>query len=93
MAHTSPTSQHYTVHLGARGRLVLPAPVRKRLGLREGDRLIVTIDDTRAGRVVHLVSAAQAAHQGRGLLREHSGGRRLVDELLQERREEEDSDG
>jgi AbrB family looped-hinge helix DNA binding protein len=90
MAHTSSTSQHYTVHLGARGRLVLPAPVRKTLGLREGDRLIVAVGGSG---VVRLISAAQAARQGRGLLREHSGGRRLVDELLQERREEAGSDG
>ncbi|MCP4686303.1 MAG: AbrB/MazE/SpoVT family DNA-binding domain-containing protein, partial [bacterium] len=37
------TARRYTVPLGARGRFVLPAPVRKALDLHEGDRLIVTV--------------------------------------------------
>ena len=84
MAHHD-TARRYTVALGARGRFVLPAPVRKALDLHEGDRLIVTVEESGA---VRLTSARLAARQGRGSLKSHSDGRHLTDELLRERREE-----
>lgn len=81
---------HYTLHLGHRGRLVLPAAVRRRLDLNEGDRLILTVE---ADGVLRLVSAREAARHGRGLLREllpDLAGRCLSEELIAERREEAD---
>ncbi len=85
MSHTMIESQRHTVHLGARGRLVLPAPLRRALDLHEGDRLIVAVEEPG---VVRMISARRAARQVRGLLKSHSAGRRLVDELLRDRREE-----
>ena len=41
---TSNQSEQYTLNLGARGRLVFPAPLRKLLGLKEGDRLVAKRD-------------------------------------------------
>jgi len=82
--HRSKSQQH-TVHLGARGRLVLPAPIRKALDLHEGDRLIAAVEEPG---VVRLISARQVVKEGRGLLKSQSAGRQLVDELLRERREE-----
>jgi AbrB family looped-hinge helix DNA binding protein len=86
MAHKSPASQSYAIQLGARGRVVLPAAIRKALTWNPGDRLIVTLE---APGVVRLVSALQAARTGRGLLRDRSAGRQLAEELLADRRQEE----
>lgn len=35
---TSHQSEQYTLNLGAKGCLILPAPLRKLLKLKEGDR-------------------------------------------------------
>ncbi len=91
MAHTtsaargsgSPTSQ--TLRLGARGRLVLPAAVRRQLGLQEGDRLVLLVEGEDE---LRLVRARRRVRRLRGLLSEQAQGRDLVAELLQERRAE-----
>ncbi|MBX6771347.1 MAG: AbrB/MazE/SpoVT family DNA-binding domain-containing protein [Chloroflexi bacterium] len=75
----------YMTALGERGRLVLPARLRQRLGLRPGDRLIITVDAEGGFRVV---SARAQAQQLRGLYRDLAPGRSLADELIAERREE-----
>ncbi len=89
MTHTMPQAPaHYTLHLGHRGRLVLPAAVRRCLDLKEGDRLILTVE---ADGSLHLVSAREAARHGRGLLRQllpDLAGRSLSEELIAERRDE-----
>jgi AbrB family looped-hinge helix DNA binding protein len=89
MSHTNTSSPlHYTLHLGQRGRLVLPAEVRHRLDWKDGDRLILTVE---ADGTLRLVSAREAARAGRGLLRQlwpDLEGRRLSEELIAERRAE-----
>lgn len=82
VAHRS-TEDHYPLQLGARGRIVLPAPVRRRLDLHPGDRLILTLKGP--GEVL-LTRAEEAARSGRGLLKAAAGNRSLVDELIAERR-------
>ena len=77
--------EHFSIALGNRGRLVLPAALRRRLDLPPGDRLIVTVDDQGGFRVV---SAREQARGLRGLYRDLAPDRSLVDELLAERREE-----
>lgn len=81
MVHT----EHYSISLGERGRLVLPAQLRQRLNLRPGDRLIASADEDGT---IRLISARDLAHQLRGLLADVAPGRSLVDELIAERREE-----
>jgi len=45
MTHIAPhTPARYTLHLGNRGRIVLPAEVRHQLDLKDGDRLILTVE-------------------------------------------------
>ncbi len=89
MSHTITLAQkRYTIHLGNRGRLVLPAELRRQLDLREGDRLILTVE---ADGSLRLVSAREAARRARGLLRQmlpHLEGRCLSEELIAERRAE-----
>lgn len=85
---TTQIHMHYTLHVGNRGRIVLPAEVRHRLDLKEGDRLILIVE---ADGVMRLVSAREAARRGRGLLRQMLPGlesRCLSEELIAERRAE-----
>ncbi|MCM8749536.1 AbrB/MazE/SpoVT family DNA-binding domain-containing protein [Thermomicrobiaceae bacterium CFH 74404] len=77
--------EHYTIALDERGRLVLPARLRRRLDLRPGDRLIITVD---AAGGLRVVSAREQARRLRGLYRDLAPGRSLADELIAERREE-----
>jgi AbrB family looped-hinge helix DNA binding protein len=79
MSHT-----RYTVQLGERGRLVLPAPLRRALGLQEGDRFVLELEDGS----VRLVPARTVAGRFQGAFRGRYGGRSLAEELLAERREE-----
>jgi AbrB family looped-hinge helix DNA binding protein len=78
------STENYSVALGERGRLVLPAPIRKRLDLHAGDRLILTVTDGE----VRIVSAREQAGRLLGMFRDLAPGRSLVDELIAERREE-----
>ena len=68
----------YTVTMGDRGRLVVPAELRKSAGLDEGVALVVV--DTPSGLV--LMTRAQA----RAHVRDQLAGADLVAELLTERR-------
>ena len=81
MAH----SERYAIALGERGRLVLPAQLRRRLNLHPGDRLIVSIDPDGE---IRLVSAREQARRLRGLYGGLAPGRSLAGELIAERRAE-----
>lgn len=81
MAHT----ERYSVALGERGRLVLPAPLRRRLDLHPGDRLIVSVD---ADGEVRLASSRELARRLEGMYRDLAPGRSFADELIAERRAE-----
>jgi AbrB family looped-hinge helix DNA binding protein len=83
MAHRS-TPDRYAVTVGARGRVVLPSPVRARLGVREGDRLVLTVSDD----AVRLVPLRDAVASGRGIYAHLADGGSLVDELIADRRRE-----
>jgi AbrB family looped-hinge helix DNA binding protein len=74
---------HYIIALGARGRIVLPAPLREQLGLAAGDRLVVRV---RSDRVLEIVSLRAQARRLRGMLKDVSLHRSLVDELIEDRR-------
>ena len=71
--------------MGDRGRLVLPAQIRKRLNLHEGDELLVTVQ---ADGSLRLTSPRQVVRETRGLYRARTGRRSLADELIAERRAE-----
>lgn len=72
------------VHLGAQGRLVIPARLRRRLGLQRGDTLIARSEH---GRLV--VEKAEVTKQRlKARYARVPGNRSLAKELLAERREE-----
>jgi AbrB family looped-hinge helix DNA binding protein len=74
-----------TVILGESGRIVLPAAIRKELGLRAGDRLTVTHD----GGAIRILSRKMALESIRAGILKHRGSLNgLLDEFLAERREE-----
>ena len=77
------SSTHADVRLGAQGRLVVPAPIRKALGFHPGETLVARIEDG------HLVIEKPEAVERR--LHERFRkfeGRSLAEELIAERREE-----
>lgn len=78
-------TEHFSLRLGERGRLVLPARLRRRLDLQPGDRLIVRVDEEGD---LRLTSARALARRFNGIFRHLAPGRSLVDELIAERREE-----
>jgi AbrB family looped-hinge helix DNA binding protein len=85
MWHTADMAlMRYTVQLGERGRLVLPAVLRRALGLDEGSQLVLEVE----GETVRLMKAADVANAARGLYQRDASERDLVDELLAERRAE-----
>lgn len=89
MAYTTTSNQNqpeqYTLHLGARGRLVLPAQLREQLNLKEGDRLILTVE---ADGSLRLVSLREQVKKLQGIFKDIAPGVSLASELIQERREE-----
>ena len=77
MAHTS----NYRVRLGDRGRVVLPAELRRQAGLDPGDELVMFYEDGS----IRVAARRDLARAGRGLFRHLAGDRDLVGELLTER--------
>jgi AbrB family looped-hinge helix DNA binding protein len=75
----------FPVQLQDRGRLVLPAEIRKRLSLREGDELVITMEPDTS---LRLTSVRQVLREIRGLYKARAGNRSLSDELIAERRAE-----
>jgi len=77
--------QQYTVSLGQKGRLVLPAEARRQLGFEEGDRLVLTVE---ADGSMRLISARRLAHDLQGMLQDLQPTHSWTEALLQERRAE-----
>ena len=75
---------HKTITMGERGRLVIPADTRRRLGLSSGDRLVV---DERDGEL-HLLPVTARIARLRGAWAEPATERVLSEELIRERRAE-----
>jgi len=71
------------IRVGKQGRLVLPAEIRRKLDIKEGDRLAVMVDEE--GRVV-MESPGAALAKVRQKLKSSLGGRSLVDDYLAEKR-------
>ena len=88
MSHTGDSSHTYAVRLRERGRLVLPAELRRQAGLQTGDELVASLLDGD----VRLVGRRELARRARGSLLRAATGRDLVAELLAERRADAEAD-
>ena len=78
----------FDVRLGERGRVVLPAELRRRAGLHEGDELVLVYSDG----VIRIATRAELAAAGRGAFASAGQARDLVGELLADRRREAEID-
>ena len=74
-----------SVTVAERGRLVLPAEVRERLQIHDGDRLALVVE---ADGTIRLQTWEVLAHSLLGAYKHLSPGRRAVDDLIKERRRE-----
>lgn len=80
--------KHQTVQLGVKGRLVLPAKLRRALRLREGDRVLLKL---REDGVIELVKVEEVVMGNKGLLQRlypDLKEKALAEELIRERRRE-----
>ncbi|MDR7555347.1 MAG: AbrB/MazE/SpoVT family DNA-binding domain-containing protein [Armatimonadota bacterium] len=79
------THQKIRTHIGKGGRLVIPAPYRRLLGLRVGDEVIVRLEEGE----LRILTPRQALARARELVRRYvAPDRSLARELLAERRAE-----
>ncbi|HEV2702626.1 MAG TPA: AbrB/MazE/SpoVT family DNA-binding domain-containing protein [Steroidobacteraceae bacterium] len=76
-------SEH-TANLSKEGRILIPAAIRRALGLREGEPLSVSVVDGEI-RIVSRLAALRQMQQRLAHLRDPQNP--AVDELLRERRE------
>ena len=77
--------QDAKARLGDNGRLVIPAPYRKALGLQTGDEVVLRLVDGE----LRVISRRAAIKRVQDLVRSRGGeGRLLSEELLVERRAE-----
>lgn len=72
------------VNVGPQGRIVIPARIRRELGLDEGTRLAVR---TEGGRLI-LEPRGEVLRRMRGRYARVGGKKRLSDELIRDRRTE-----
>ncbi len=70
-----------TVNAG--GRIVIPAAYRRALGIKQGDEVILRLEDGE----VRIITPAQAIRRAQALVRRYvPAGRSMADELIAERR-------
>ena len=78
--------ERHAVHIGERGKIVIPAPVRHRLGLETGTALTLTVSEDGT---ITLVSRAALVSRLEGSVvgaDDDAGGRDLLGSLLALRR-------
>jgi AbrB family looped-hinge helix DNA binding protein len=78
-------TETYALPLGERGRIVLPARVRKRLKLNPGDKLVLIVDEDGEMR---LASLQRQIDKCMGMFADLQPHRIASEELIAERREE-----
>ena len=76
----------YTTRLERSGRILIPAAVRRQLGLSEGSQVLVKVEDSGA---LQVISRSQALAKVRREIREYiPAGQDLAAELIRDRRAE-----
>lgn len=75
----------YSIKMSEGGRIVVPVEVRRALGIKEGDTLIMELDDGEA----RLYTRREQLRRAQALVRQYiPEGQRIVDEFITERRAE-----
>lgn len=71
--------------MGTGGRIVIPLRYRQRLGIAEGDDVIIVLEDDS----LRIMTPDQAVRRAQQVIRRYVlSGRRLSQELIEERRRE-----
>jgi AbrB family looped-hinge helix DNA binding protein len=85
MGSTATNAKNDRARLNENGRIVIPAAIRRQMGLTAGDTLLFSIE----GDVLKVESHRARVRRVQESLRKYiSPGRSLADELIAERREE-----
>lgn len=75
--------------MSAGGRVVIPAQIRDAMGVKPGDELVLRLEE----KVLSVFSLDEAIRQAQAVVRRYvEPGRSLSDELIRERRREEEDD-
>ena len=78
--------QTYTTRLEKSGRILIPAAVRRHLGLSEGSQVLVKVEESGA---LQVTSRSQALAKARVEIRKYiPAGRDLAEQLIRDRRAE-----
>jgi AbrB family looped-hinge helix DNA binding protein len=73
-----------SAHVAENGRLVIPAAIRRALGLESGGDVILRLEKDE----LRILTKRQQLARAKAMIRRHiPEGRSLVDELIRERRE------
>ena len=76
---------NYGVEMGERGRVVIPAEVRQRLDLKEGEKMVLVVQDDGS---IKLTPWKTVLKNTAGMFAHLSSGISMVDELIADRRAE-----
>lgn len=79
------TNSTFRTRLAQNGRVVIPAGIRDRLGLRQGDEIVMQVRDGEVRMTTQQLRIRQAQRRAAQRLAE---GPSLTDQLLEERRRE-----
>jgi AbrB family looped-hinge helix DNA binding protein len=85
MYHIDREHESYRARVDSAGRVLIPASSRQRLGIGQGDEVLVEVDD----RGIRITTTAQALKEAQEYFATiKKPGESIVDELIRERREE-----
>jgi AbrB family looped-hinge helix DNA binding protein len=85
MQPTGNSSEVLRAKVDSVGRVLIPANTRQRLGIEQGDEVLIEADDNG----VRITTAKQALKQAQAFFAKLANpGESIVDELIRERREE-----
>jgi AbrB family looped-hinge helix DNA binding protein len=70
--------------VSAGGRIVIPAEIRREMGINSGDEVILSYHDGE----LHVATRKQRLQQAKAIVRAGAGNVSLAEELLEERRAE-----
>ena len=78
-------SAHVWTKVGEGGRVVIPAEIRRLIGVKEGDRILLLVEDGE----LHVITVSQGIKRAQELARPYvRPGVSMADELIAERRTE-----
>jgi AbrB family looped-hinge helix DNA binding protein len=73
-----------TAQVSAGGRIVIPAEIRRKMGIHSGDQVILSYHDGE----LHISTRKQRLKQAKAIVKACAGNISLVEQLIEERRAE-----